>query len=95
MAGKFPTDVPFDKIIWIMWQDCVVKGVGACHVWNVRDENGVSDNIAVQVERFFFSTAFVREQQDYSVRCQRTSTCGHMSPNRKNGRKTMPAQRLC
>lgn len=50
MAGKFPTDVPSDKIIWTEWNVCVVRGVGACHVWNVRDEEGVFDNIAVQVD---------------------------------------------
>ena len=61
MAGKFPTDVPSEKIIWTSWEVCAVDGVGRCHVWHVQNEQfvncdnitveqGVFDNIAVAVE---------------------------------------------
>jgi hypothetical protein len=38
MAGKFPTDVPSEKIVWTSWEVCSVDGVGRCHVWHVQNE---------------------------------------------------------
>ncbi len=42
MAGKFPTDVPSEKITWTSWEVCAVDGVGRCHVWHVQNEQFVN-----------------------------------------------------
>jgi hypothetical protein len=47
--GLFPSDVKAEDITWDVWKDCMVQGVGLCHVWNVYTKGRVFDDIAIQL----------------------------------------------
>jgi hypothetical protein len=45
----FPTDVPQQSIVWDKWDDCMVRNVGKCNVWNVHANDRSFDSIAIKV----------------------------------------------
>jgi hypothetical protein len=46
---KFPSEVHEDEIVWEQWEDCNVRGVGNCNVWNVHANKRSFDSIAIRV----------------------------------------------
>ena len=46
---KFPSEVHEDEIVWEQWEDCNVRGVGNCNVWNVHARKRSFDSIAIRV----------------------------------------------